>query len=106
MARVVRLRHRQSGIEKRGFYGFSWTSFLFGGFPALLRGDLWYGIGVLGVGIAFGLVSAGFLWFVVSVIWAFVYNRNYTHRLLESGYELADTPERNEKARQALGIVT
>ena len=29
---------------------------------------------------------------------------NYTHRLLQSGFEFSDTPERTEDAKRALGI--
>ena len=37
-------------------------------------------------------------------LWAFVYNKNYTHRLLQEGYDFDDMPERVAEARRALGI--
>ena len=104
MATAVAMKHPQTGIRKNGFYGFSWTSFLFGGFPALFRGDVLHGIAILAAGVVFGVLSAGFLWFLIGLVWAFVYNKNYTHRLLQSGYQFDDTPERTARARQALGI--
>jgi hypothetical protein len=104
MATEVPMVHRQTGITKNGFYGFSWTSFFFGGFPALIRGDLAYGLGILAVGLLAAAFSAGLLWFVVTIIWAFIYNRNYTQRLLENGYEFAGNPESVAKAQRALDV--
>jgi len=104
MAKEVRMIHRPSGIVKNGFYGFSWTSFLFGGLPALFRGDVVYGLGILVGGILAAALSFGLLWFVVGFIWACVYNKNYTHRLLQSGYEFTDSPEVVAQAKRALDI--
>ena len=104
MAGVVAMKHPQTGIRKNGFYGFSWTSFLFGGFPALFRGDVLHGIGILAVGVLFGAFSAGLLWLLVGLVWAFIYNKNYTHRLLQAGYQFDDTPEHTARAKQSLGI--
>ena len=104
MAKPIQLKHRQSGIVKNGYYGFSWTSFFFGGFPALFRGDVSYGLGMIIAGILVGAFSFGSLWFVLSLVWAFVYNKNYTHRLLQAGYEFDDLPERVAEAKRALGI--
>jgi len=81
MATAVRLKHRQTGIVKTGYCGFSWTSFFFGGLAALFRGDLAYGLGVLATGILLASFSFGLLWFVVSLGWAFIYNNNYTQRV-------------------------
>ena len=106
MATTVQMKHKQSGIVKNGYYGFSWTSFFFGGLPALFRGDVAYGLGVLVAGILFGAFSAGLLWFVVGLVWAFIYNKNYTHRLLQTGYEFNDTPDRVADAKRALGIAS
>ena len=106
MATTVQMKHRESAILKDGFYGFSWTSFFFGGFPALFRGDVGYGLGLLAAGVIFGTLSAGFLWFVIGLVWAFIYNKNYTQRLLQEGYEFSDTPERNASAKRALGVAS
>jgi|SRR5208282_5377155 len=104
MAHAVKLRHSKSGIVKNGYYGFSWTSFFFLGLAALFRGDIAYGLGVLAAGILAGAFSFGLLWLVVALAWAFIYNKNYTQRLLESGYEFADQPEVVEKAKRALDV--
>ena len=44
MAKIVMMKHEKTGVIKKGFYGFSWTSFFFSGFPALLRGDIVEGL--------------------------------------------------------------
>lgn len=104
MATSVMLRNPATGVQKMGYFGFSWTSFFFGGFPALIRGDVGVGLGMIAVGILAGGLGFGIGWFVVGMIWAFIYNKNYTTRLLEAGYKLADTPERNAQAQMALGV--
>lgn len=96
MAQIIRLKHPQSGVVKSGFYGFSWTTLFFSGFPAIFRGDLITGAIVL-------VLSASSFW-IVAVIWAFLYNRVYTTRLLEQGYVFDDAPDKVEKARRALRI--
>ena len=106
MATSIQLKHSKSGIIKNGFFGFSWTSFFFGGIPALIRGDLAYGIGILVAGLVLGLFSFGLLSIVVNIVWAFVYNKNYTHRLIESGFEFSDDATRVAAARVALGMTT
>ena len=97
MADTVMLRHPKTGIVKKGFYGFSWTTLFFGGFPALFRGDIVMGLIVLVINF--------FTFGVAGLIWAFFYNKTYTHKLLEQGYELADGEAKNALARSKLGIV-
>jgi hypothetical protein len=104
MATQVLLQNPITGVQKTGLYGFSWTSLFFGGFPALFRGDVGIGLGLIVVGAIAGVIGVGFGWFIVGVIWAFIYNKLYTTKLLDAGYKLADTPERNAAARAALGV--
>ena len=51
MAKIVMMKHEKTGVVKKGFYGFSWTSFFFGGFPALFRGDIVTGLIILFLGL-------------------------------------------------------
>lgn len=97
MAQIVMLKNPKTGIVKKGFYGFSWTVLFFGGFPPLFRGDIVTAI------LAFVLywLTAG----IGTLIWAFFYNKQFTTKLIEQGYELADTEARNAMARSKLGIV-
>lgn len=96
MATVVMMKHPVTGLSKRGFIGFSWTTFFFGGFPALFRGD-W--------GIGFVLFILSIVTFGISgIIAAFLYNKHYTSRLIEAGYQFADTEDLNLFARNRLGV--
>jgi hypothetical protein len=49
------MKNPNTGVIKKGFYGFSWTTFLFGGIPALFRGDIITGLVV-------GPFLVGFIW--------------------------------------------
>jgi hypothetical protein len=96
MARKVALIHPQTGLLKSGFYGFSWTFLFFGWFVPLFRGELLIAL----LHFTITVITIG-LW---QIIFAFLYNKQYTTRLLEKGYVLNDTEEVNEEARQRLGI--
>lgn len=98
MARVVMLRHPQTGVIRKGFYGFSWTTLFFGGFPALFRGDILVGVLVFVLSFCTGWIGC--------IIWAFFYNKKYTLSLIEQGYCLADSPEVEMEARASLGIMS
>lgn len=104
MAELIPLRHKTSGIMKDGIYGFSWTTFFFGFFPALFRGDFLTFVGTFVVLFFLGLVTAGIGTFIGMFIWAFFYNNYYTKKLLEKGYEFAGTLEQNAEAAKALDI--
>ena len=97
MAKRVALLHPQTGLMKSGFYGFSWTFLFFGWFVPLFRGEL-----LLALMHFVITILTAFLW---QIIFAFLYNKQYTTRLLEKGYVLNDTEEVNEEARQKLGIL-
>jgi len=96
MAKKVALIHPQTGLIKSGFYGFSWTFLFFGWFVPLFRGELMIAL----LHFTITVITIG-LW---QIIFAFLYNKQYTTRLLEKGYVLNDSAEVNEEARQKLGI--
>ncbi|QEA53602.1 DUF2628 domain-containing protein [Loigolactobacillus coryniformis] len=71
--------------------GFSWTTFFFGFWPALFRGDwLWAVIGLI-IQLFIGLPSYGIGASIYSIIFAFIYNRIYINKLLSQGYQAADS---------------
>ncbi len=96
MATKILLRHQTTGIQKNGLYGFSWTTFFWGGFPALFRGDILIGLALIILNI--------FTFFIAGIIWAFIYNKKYTIALIEKGYELQGTESEVFAAKSALGI--
>ena len=70
----------KSGIVKEAPVGFSWTTFFFGFFPALIRGDwLWALIICAATFVTFGLSG---------IVFAFIYNRLYIQRLLKQGFKV------------------
>jgi hypothetical protein len=105
VATRIALKHKETGLVKDGFYGFSWTTFFFGFFPALFRGDFITFIGGFVISVIIAIVTMGIGAFFIGVVWAFMYNKYYTRRLLERGYVLAGAEADNALAAAALGIV-
>lgn len=96
MAHKVLLKHPTTGIMQKGFYGFSWTMFFFGGWPPIFRGDILQGLLVILLQwCTFGIGT---------FIYAFTYNKRYTLALLEKGYQFVDDEMTNARARAALGV--
>jgi len=78
------LKNNSTGVVKVVKQGFSWTTFFFGFFVPLIRGDLKYFF----VMIAASLVTFGFS----SWVFAFLYNKHYTEDLLNNGFTFQDNP--------------
>jgi len=98
MASAILIKHSSSGMIKTGLYGFSWTYLFFGWFVPLFRGEL--GVGALH--LLFTFCTFGFWQLIVS----FLYNKQYMTRMLSNGWVLADTDQKNLKARAALNIAS
>jgi hypothetical protein len=94
MAKKVMMKNETNGLLKKGFYGFSWTYLFFGWLVPVIRGEI--GIGALHLLMA--IVSFG----ISQLIFCFIYNRQYTHRLIEAGFRFADRPEINSAAALAI----
>ncbi len=80
MATTISLK--KDNLIKKGLVGFSWTTFFFGFFVPIIRGDARWAIVMV--------VAALFTFGLSNIVFAFIYNKQYTTRLLESGYEPAD----------------
>lgn len=96
MAKTIMLQNPASGVIKKGFYGFSWTTLFFGGFPALFRGDARNAIYT----VAGAFLTGG----LYTLIWAFFYNKSYTQKLLDEGFALVGDPVSINSAMAALGL--
>ena len=70
----------KSGVVKDAPVGFSWTTFFFGFFPALIRGDWLWAVIIF----AASFVTFGF----ASIVFAFIYNRLYIQGLLKQGFKV------------------
>ena len=70
--------HPVMGMTRIAPVGFSWTTFFFGPFPALMR-QHWAGAGVI-------LLAALVTFWFSSIIFAFFYNRWYIRHLAMDGW--------------------
>lgn len=74
--------------------GFSWTTFFFGFWPALFRGDWkWFGIQLV-IEIFLGCFTYGIGAGVVGIVFAFFYNKLYINDLLAKGFVPSDEPSK------------
>ncbi|MFD2670787.1 DUF2628 domain-containing protein [Marinicrinis sediminis] len=83
--RVI-LKHYQSGHEIICKKGFSWTTFFFGPFVPIFRGDLKWMIIMLITDILVGIFTVGIGMIVTWIIFASVYNNRYIVDLGKRGY--------------------
>lgn len=93
----VRVIHSQSGLTKEGYVGYCTTYFFFGFLVPLFRGE----IGVSLMHLVLTTITFG----IFQLVMPFLYNKHYMTRLITNGWELYDSPERNDLARMKLGIV-
>lgn len=96
MATKILIQHKNSGILKNGYYGYSWTYLIFGWFVPVFRGEL--GTGALH--LLFTIFTFGIWQLVVS----FLYNRQYMTRMLTTGWHLAGSESENKVAEIALRV--
>jgi len=96
MATEILMKNPQTALIKTGLFGFSWTYLFFGWIVPLVRGEI--GIGVL------HLICTVFTLGIWQIVFAFMYNKQYTTRLIEKGYVLSDNETKMVLARKALNI--
>jgi hypothetical protein len=94
----VLLRHRESGLVRNGYFGWSWTYQIFGWLVPVVRGEIVIAV----MHLVFTIVTFG----LFQIVMPFLYNKQYMTRLLTDGWEICDTDEVNVKARNRLGIIS
>lgn len=94
----VLMKHEQSGLTKAGYTGYCWTYLLFGWLVPIIRGEI--GIGVLHLVLT--IITFG----IFQIVMPYLYNKQYSSRLLTSGWKLNDTDQANATARMKLGIAS
>ena len=94
----IKIKHNESGIQRNCFVGYSWTYFFFGFFVPIFRGEISIGV----FHLIFSIVTFG----IFQLIMPFLYNKQYSTRLLNSSWSLNDSEEKNEIARKKIGITT
>lgn len=97
------MKNPKTGELKTGYTGFSWTTLLFGFFPALFRSD-W--LTFIGVFVVYCILTAttGIGGFIAMLVWAFMYNRHYTLGLIKNGFIMNGSHEENKAAAMELKI--
>ena len=91
------LLKNEGGLTKEVKVGFSWTTFFFGFFPALFRGDLKWAVIMFILSLALGSFTLGIGSWVTGIVFSFIYNKIYIKELIEKGYKPA-----NEQSRSIL----
>ena len=104
MATEIKMKHKETGLLKNGFIGYSWTTLFWGFFPALFRGDFLTFLALFVAVLILGGITAGIGGLIAMVIWSFMYNKYYTTKLIEKGYEFCDSEEANANASVAIGL--
>ena len=72
-------KNPNTGVMKKAPVGFSWTTFFFGFFPALFRGDWKWAV----IQFIIGFITMG----LSSFVFMFIYNKLYIKDLIYSGFK-------------------
>ena len=94
----IKVKHNESGILKNCFVGYSWTYFFFGFFVPICRGETLIGL----FHLIFTVVTFG----IFQLIMPFLYNKQYSTRLLNNSWSLYDSEENKLIAIKKIGIET
>ena len=92
----INLKHTNSSLNKPGYVGYCWTYTFFSFFVPIFRGEILIGV----LHLIFSIVTFGIFQLVIP----FLYNKQFTSRMLTSGWVLSDTEENMQLARLRLGI--
>ncbi|PWG00847.1 hypothetical protein [Levilactobacillus bambusae] len=92
---MINMKNPVTNQVKQCKVGFSWTTFFWGFWPAVFRGDWkWFAI-ILITDLVLGVWSFGIGSGFINLIFAFIYNKLYINDLISSGWQPADTASRD-----------
>ena len=80
MAFATIIFENKIGVMKEAPVGLAWTRWIFGVFPALIRGDWLWGIIIF--------AASAFTFGLAGIVFAFIYNRLYIQELLKQGFKV------------------
>ena len=94
----ITFENKNTGAIKVAPVGFSWTSFLFSGIPALMRGHI--GMGV--IQIIMSMVTFSFS----NIIFGFIYNKMYIKHMISEGAKMSSSTLSDDalKAKLAMDV--
>lgn len=93
---TITMLNPKTGAMKQAPIGFSWTTFFFGPFPALIRGQIGMGLVIW----ALILPTLG----ISTLVFAFKYNKMYVKYLLEKGYKFKESTLSHEAVQKKLSL--
>lgn len=85
----IYFKHPQTGATREAPVGFSWTTFFFGFFPALFRGDWKWAV----IQFIIALITTG----LSVLVFCFIYNKLYIKELIQQGYRAMKAENANIK---------
>lgn len=92
---MIILQNKDTGLTKECSTGFSWTTFFFGVFVPLVRGDLKWAFILFLLTALVGIFTFGIGSFFVGPIFAVFYNKIYIRGLMANGFIPADDSSYN-----------
>ena len=92
---MIILKNNETGLTKSCATGFSWTTFFFGVFVPLVRGDLKWAMILLLLCALVGIFTLGIGAIFVGPIFAGFYNKIYIRHLMSNGFVPADDASYN-----------
>jgi hypothetical protein len=104
MATKIQMRHKENGLPKTGFMGFSWTTLIFGIFVPVFRFDWLTLVASIAVHMILAVTTLGIGNVIAWIVWSFYYNKYYTIKLIKKGYEFSDSLEANGRASAMVGL--
>ncbi|MGC6475683.1 MAG: hypothetical protein ACON41_03495 [Parvibaculales bacterium] len=93
---TINFKNPNTGAMKQAPVGFSWTTFFFSFFPALLRGHIVGAVIIFAVAFLTGGIGV--------LVFAFIYNKMYIKSLISEGYKVANASMDVEFLAQKLGL--
>ncbi|MCL1605967.1 HrgC protein [Phascolarctobacterium sp. ET69] len=92
---MVTLKNIDTGVIKNVPTGYSWTTLLFGFFPALFRGDLKWAVIFFIANITIAWFTLGIGALIFNIVFAAFYNKIYIKELMAKRFTYADEKSKN-----------
>lgn len=103
MAEKFLMKNETTGQMKPTFIGYSWTMLLFNIFAPLFRGDFITFFSLIGFNLIVYSISPNIIFwsyvsFLPGFIYSFLWNKEYTKRLIKKGFTFAEDDDKNKYA--------
>lgn len=92
----ITFENKNTGTIKIAPIGFSWTSLLWSGIPALMRGHIGMGI----IQIILSMITAG----LSNIVYGFIYNKMYIKHMIAEGSKMSSATLSDDALKATLGM--